>query len=128
MSGRDVDIDLFRSLEQALHRPEIRASRDAVAALLADSFVEFGSSGRIYDKATVIDSLAQETSGPNLPLAEVFDFAAQALAPDTVLVTYRSVSARERKQRSVLRSSIWRQIDGTWQMVFHQGTVVPPSP
>ena len=37
----------IRSLEEALHRPEIRRSRKAVEGLLAEGFVEFGSSGRV---------------------------------------------------------------------------------
>jgi len=36
-------------LEQSLLRPKIRRSPAAVTALLADDFVEFGSSGRVYD-------------------------------------------------------------------------------
>ena len=125
-----VDVELFRSLEQALHRPEVRASREAVAALLADSFVEFGSSGRIWHKAVVVDALAKETADADSSLPELSDFAAQALAPDIVLVTYRSVrrAPGEAEERSVLRSSIWKQIGDTWQMLFHQGTMVPPPP
>ena len=42
-----ADIDRFRALEQALHRPDVRGSREAVNAILADDFREFGSSGRV---------------------------------------------------------------------------------
>lgn len=34
----------FRDLEESLFRPEIRASATALDGLLADDFVEFGSS------------------------------------------------------------------------------------
>ena len=126
MAGSDKDVELFLSLEQALHRPEVRASRDAVEALLADGCVEFGSSGRVYDRTSVIDGLAQEKPAAGSRVPEVMDFRAQTLAPDLVLVTYRSVSDGELgAKRAVLRSSIWRFDDGEWRMVFHQGTVVP---
>lgn len=130
MPKSDVDADLFYSLEQALHRPEVRASRAAVAALLADSFMEFGSSGRIYDKTLVIDALAKEAAAPPSPLPELSNFTVQMLAPDAVLVTYRSArpAVGEAAERNVLRSSIWQQTAGTWQMLFHQGTIIPPSP
>jgi hypothetical protein len=126
MPGGGVDAELFRSLEQALQSPEVRASSEAVAALLAESFVEFGSSGKIYDKAVVVDALEKETSPANSSLPEMRDFAAQALGPDTVLVTYRSVRLDGANERSVLRSSIWTRIGDTWQMLFHQGTIAAP--
>ncbi|UXN74753.1 DUF4440 domain-containing protein [Devosia sp. A8/3-2] len=124
------DADVFRSLEQALHRPEVRSSRDAVSALLADTFREFGSSGRVYDKAIVVDALAQETPDIRAPLPVILDFAAQALAPDLVPVTYRSVrhSTGDDVEQTVLRSSIWKQVGGSWLMLFHQGTPVPSAP
>ena len=36
------------NLEQQLLREEVRSSADRVAELLADGFIEYGSSGRIY--------------------------------------------------------------------------------
>ena len=46
----DRDLEQLKALEQALHRPSVRGSTEAVAALLADDFVEFGRSGGVYDK------------------------------------------------------------------------------
>jgi len=52
------------------------------------------------------------------------DFEVKALAPDVVLTTFRVVKYNEPRSemRHSLRSSIWKYIDGRWQMVFHQGT------
>jgi hypothetical protein len=127
MPDSGVDIDLFRRLEQALHRPEVRGSSDAVSALLAEDFREFGSSGTIYDKAIVLEALAQRAPAAASPLPVILDFAAQALAPDIVLVTYRSINHAhgDDPERSTLRSSIWQQVEGSWRMLFHQGTPVP---
>jgi ribonuclease HI len=36
-----------------------------------------------------------------------------------MLATYRATSG----QRTSLRSSLWRRDGGTWQLVFHQGTL-----
>ena len=122
----DPDTDFFRSLEQKLHRPEVRRSPAVVRALLADEFIEFGSSGKVYDKASIIDALADESSAEAALVPEVHHFAVQSLAPDTVLVTYQtSRRAEGTTERATLRSSIWKLIDGRWQMLFHQGTVVP---
>src|SRR5262245_9770791 len=113
---------LLRQLEEELLDPEVRRSPDRVGRLLGDEFIEFGSSGHTYDKAQIIEALKQETHDPaaRIVLAE---FAARRLAPGVVLVTYRTVlRAGPAPPTSRLRSSIWKRIDGHWQMVFHQGT------
>ena len=88
--------------------------------LLRDDFIEFGSSGRVYEKRMLIDMLAKEEH------AEVVirDFAVRQLAPETALVTYRSVGQSGQEAR---RSSIWVREAGTWRMAFHQGTRIPNS-
>jgi hypothetical protein len=103
-------VAMFRDLETSLHRHEVRASRERASAFIADDFVEFGKSGKVYDKATVLTQMQSEQPGAQIP---VEDFVARALAPDVVLVTYRT---------SALRSSIWVRRQGKWQLVFHQGT------
>ena len=50
----------LRILEESLHTPEVRASREATDALLADDFVEFGNSGTVYDKASILVALQEE--------------------------------------------------------------------
>ena len=51
--------DLLRRLEVRLLQSDVRRSPTAVADLLADEFVEFGSSGRVFDKAQSIDPLRE---------------------------------------------------------------------
>ncbi|MFE0014502.1 DUF4440 domain-containing protein [Mesorhizobium sp. NPDC059054] len=127
MPDRQPDIAFFRSLEQSLHRPDIRRSRNAVGEWLADDFVEFGSSGSIYDKPTILDALAKEPIANSDAAIESDDFRMRVLSADAVLLTYRTVSRSSELgiERHALRSSIWQQIDGRWQMSFHQGTIVP---
>lgn len=128
MMAGEIDIELFRQLEQELHRSDIRSSPEAVSSRLADDFLEFGSSGRVYDKHLTIDSLAQEGPSDRGTLPEVRDFTVRMIAIDAVLVLYRSVRQADGglPKRTTLRSSVWKLIDGQWRMTFHQGTVVPP--
>ena len=44
-------VALIRRLEEELLLPEVRKSVTRLAALLAEEFVEIGSSGRIYDNS-----------------------------------------------------------------------------
>ena len=122
--NRDTGLsEELRKLEESMGRPEIRRSPELLTQLLADDFREFGSSGRVFDKKQIIDALQEQ---PRLQLwLEEFDV--KQLAPDLALVTYRGncrLVDSDKISRS-LRSSIWRNRDGRWQVLFHQGT---PSP
>lgn len=121
--GREVGPELLaqlRGLEESLANPDARRSPAGFAALLADDFREFGSSGRVYDKAQIIAALGSEQ-----PCRLVLTgFQALALAPEVVLLTYRATRQfrGSEKVSASTRSSIWVRRDGRWQVVFHQGT------
>ena len=122
----DSDLERhLRHLEERLLQPEVRRSAEEVAALLADDFVEFGSSGRIYDKRQVVEGLQAESGDPGR--LSLTDFKAVFLAPGAALATYRALRHDESgaPAASSLRSSIWKLADGRWRMVFHQGTSEP---
>jgi len=118
--------DHLKSLEETLLDPAVRKDPALVASLLADDFVEFGSSGRSFDKTSIIEELKNE---PTRPASLLSDFAIRALAPDAILVTYRTTRLDPSHQplSQARRSSIWIQCDGRWQVTFHQGTPIPPS-
>jgi hypothetical protein len=108
------------ALEQSHLAPENRASPEALTRLLAEDFVEFGSSGRVYDRRQIIEGLQAET-GISFAMS---DFRVRELEPGVVLATYqvaRTSTADGRRLRS-LRSSIWKKSGGAWRMVFHQRT------
>ena len=118
MSSVSHSHDEILELEQSCLDPEVRASPDRLASLLSNEFAEFGSSGRVWDKAAVVDEVSAQ-SGLALTLS---DFVAVRLAPDLVHTTFR-VSIREAgSTRHSLRSSLWIPRSGRWQMLFHQGT------
>ncbi len=110
----------IRRLEERLQQADMRKSAKDVAELLADDFVEIGSSGRIFDKQATIDGLQHESPAE----ISLTDYQARILAPDVVLVTYRAVRSASAPAQTTqsLRSSIWKRLDGRWQLVFHQGT------
>ncbi len=113
VSGAELLVDL----ELGLHDPDVRRSQANIAALLADGFVEFGSSGRVYTKSETMAALVAESPAD----IRADGFVAKELALGVVLVTYRTIAAGA----EALRSSIWVDDSGRWQMVFHQGTNVP---
>ena len=120
MQMRDKDTAYFFELETSLHKKEIRSRADLTSELLADTFIEFGSSGKVWNKSSIVASMRGEESDSQIT---VEDFAVRELAPEVVLVTYTSKKvAQDQAVASTLRSSIWKHVDGKWQMIFHQGT------
>jgi hypothetical protein len=109
----------LRHLEEQLLQPEVRDSTERLAALLAKDFVEFGSSGQVFNKKQIIAALANETPTER----SLSDLEATMLAEDIALVTYRATRRSHAGAVHTLRSSIWRRSDGQWQTVFHQGTL-----
>lgn len=106
---------ILYELEQQVLRPATRSSRKHLEELLADDFLEFGSSGATYDQASVISSLMLEQ-----PTAwSIANFKVRPLAEDVALVTYLGTKGGG---ESSLRCSIWRRSGGRWRMTFHQGT------
>jgi hypothetical protein len=104
----------------------VRTSRQALDQLLADEFLEFGSSGAVYDKKQVIVGLLSDPESAMPRYANAQNLKIRWLAEDVALLTYRSSKSRPglRKPIRANRCSIWKRIDGRWQMVFHQGTPI----
>lgn len=123
-SKSETSLDqLLFDLERQLMDPAFRRNREQVSALLAEDFREFGSSGRFWSRATILDLLASEEA---YTAPDIEDFAIQQISPETALVTYRTLSAGAAwdAPQLTLRSSLWVLRGNRWQMLFHQGTKV----
>lgn len=115
---------IIRQLEEQLLQPDIRRSVETLAAMIADEFVEFGSSGRAYDKQQILDSLPNENPIPRM----LSDFKTNMLAPGVILATYHATYKKPgAKPAHSRRCSIWKLMNGRWQMIFHQGTPAEES-
>lgn len=108
----------FRELysnEMELLEPSVRADPVRVRELIHNDFIEFGSTGRVYNKKILVEMLRSERPSSVV----IRDFMVRQLSSDTALVTYRTVGHTGQGAR---RSSVWVRQDGVWRMVFHQGT------
>ncbi len=130
MKSQAKDAATLKRLEARLQLPSVRTSRQQLDQLLADEFLEFGSSGATYDKAQVIKGLLADPESLLPRYATMQNTKILWLAPGIALVTYRSQKARPggAPPQRANRSSIWKKMDGRWQMVFHQGTPLERSP
>jgi hypothetical protein len=119
--GSDRASAQLRKLEQSLLDTAVRRDGDRLRQLLAEDFVEFGSSGRVWTRKSIIDLLATEM---NFFPPEIEEFQCTFLSDKVALVTYRTVrnDAKTGERLASLRSSVWTRMDGEWRMRFHQGT------
>ncbi len=107
----------LKELEESHIKLEVRNSREKLDKILADDFIEIGSSGFMFDKTAVLED------GVVLTEMSLYNYEIYPLAKDVVLSTYFIVD--KTRNRNTLRSSIWKWIDGRWQLYFHQGTITP---
>ncbi|SEO96119.1 Protein N-acetyltransferase, RimJ/RimL family [Amphibacillus marinus] len=90
--------------------------------LLAEDFVEFGTSGEVYSKRDIINFFNHEQQELE-SMIEISHFQVKALSPGIVQATFQTREPLNRN-RLANRSSLWRKSTGNWQMFFHQGTLV----
>lgn len=108
----------LRGLEEAMWRPSTRFDREWMGRHLTDDVVEHGQSGRVYDKAAMLEPTYREIDAV-LPLP---DLAVHAIAPGVALITYRSIWDVGDEVLVTNRASLWVETPDGWRMRFHQGT------
>jgi uncharacterized protein YndB with AHSA1/START domain len=120
-------LDTLRTLEVALHQPEVRSDLARLERLLHESFRESGRSGRTYTRAEVLAEFSREPQA-----YEVWpqDFQLQPLSEGLALLTYRSAHVKSdgALERYTNRSSLWQLTEHGWQLLFHQGTPTDAFP
>ena len=114
------DRSLLKTLEESLWRVETRYDPDIMDRTFASDFSEVGRSGRCYERSEMLfqpdgDAVIDAT----LPLP---GYSLALIAPGVVLATYMSEVRYGDNLEVGRRSSLWTQIDGRWQLRFHQGT------
>ena len=109
MIAPEVRKELLR-LELALASRDPTGTDGGLMSLIADDFVEFGKSGRVWTAASVRDVLE---GTPTEPVA-IEDFDVAELADGVVLTTYVTPGPPP-----VDRSSIWVRRSGRWMIRIH---------
>lgn len=116
-------LEELKAREPIFHHPDKfgRSSQD-IAAQMCDEFWEVGASGNVYTKQDVIETCLQRYKDPDYQdIWETKDFQLTEIAPDNYLLTYVLI---QNKTRVTRRSTIWRKVNNTWKILYHQGTVL----
>lgn len=112
MGARELRDELLR-FESALASRDPAGVEGGLMSLIAEDFVEFGRSGRVWTARSIGELLEVP---PGEPLS-IEDFQVAELGDGVVLATYLIPGSP-----SVNRSSIWVHRGGRWLLRFHQGT------
>lgn len=122
MSNNNIK-ELIYQCEYQLLKSEVRKSAERINELLSEDFIEFTSSGNVafYEVGEVF----QEKNDNTELDWEIKDFILRELSDKCVLAMYKVIKHDEidENKKYSLRSSIWKDFDGHWKMIFHQGTL-----
>ena len=88
--------------------------------MTAPDFWEIGASGRRYSRDYILAELEKRYATEHDDPWETADFHCRRLSEDVYLLTYTLLQGK----RKTRRTTIWRQAESGWQILFHQGTVV----
>lgn len=86
--------------------------------ILSEDFIEFGTSGKIYDKTSQLGFINEEGL-TEIPFI-ITNFCVNLLSEKIAHVIYQTESIADGSKS--LRSSIWRHENTRWYLYFHQGT------
>lgn len=118
MKLSQTQIDQFTKLEESLWIAETRFDPVYMGNILHTGFVEFGCSGRVYTRETIMQISVDGEIRAKLPFENL---EVIALSADVVQITYIS-EVKYNELQVCNRSSIWVNVANHWQLRFHQGT------
>ncbi|MGC4945883.1 DUF4440 domain-containing protein [Streptomyces sp. DT224] len=107
--------------ELRLLDPLVRASADLLGQVLHPDYREVDSTGRHWDRDTIIDLLVSGLApGPGTASR----MRGIHLADELVHLTFDT----EAKGRRAHRSSLWRRTEAGWLLYYHQATPFEAAP
>jgi hypothetical protein len=117
-------LDELRRREPIFHRREFGATQSDFEKTMVDDYWEVGASGRRYSRHFILQMFVDEAPIDAATAGwRAHDFGLQELSADTYLLTY----TLRQGERVTRRATIWRLAEGTWRILYHQGTIVLPE-
>ncbi|WP_405939475.1 nuclear transport factor 2 family protein [Streptomyces sp. NBC_00726] len=117
MTGPAPGVDAAIEGELRLLDPLVRASADLLGQVLHPDYREVDTTGRHWDRATIIDLLVSGPAPGPGPLT-ASRMRGVHLADGLVHLTFDT----EARNRRAHRSSLWRLTPTGWLLYYHQAT------
>jgi hypothetical protein len=122
------DNALVKELEEKLLSSKIRGNREELEQLISTEFIEYGSSGKIYNYLGTLAYLL--VNSKNIFNYSFVNFKTRRLSEDIILALYVLEVEKDRRITISNRSSLWHwendsaEKEPAWRIIFHQGTRV----
>lgn len=114
-------LQALRALEPIFHSAHRDATPEQFEQHVCPQFWEVGASGKRYSRAFALKVLSERAAPPNEAAWQTSDWHLAEAGAHHYLLTY----TLHQPDRVTRRLSVWRQSGDAWQVVYHQGTVVP---
>jgi hypothetical protein len=121
MSSTTDLLEQLVSLEQQLYKFEVRSNSAKISKILGPEYYEYVSTGKVMSREDFLNRLPTEDDKSKI---ESSNFKITNLASDVALLTYIAKKINfDGTSLQYLRSSVWKNNQGMWQLAFHQGTI-----
>jgi hypothetical protein len=119
--GLEKVLEELRGMEPIFHTAEFGRTAEDFDRRMAADYWEVGASGRRYSREFILQYLT-ENSPVSVASAgwTCSDLGLRRLGAANYLLTY----TLRQEERVTRRATVWQQVGGGWQILFHQGTVV----
>lgn len=117
-----IYIKKIKDLELELLDPKVRKDKKRLSQLLSEDFMEIASSGVIFNKEDILKNLPKQN---NIEW-KVSNLKVKEISQNIFLINYK-IKKTDIKNNIVtnsIRTSLWKDFNGNWKMVFHQGTLI----
>lgn len=113
-------LEELKRLEQLFHSVAPDATAQQLEELVASEFWEVGASGRRYSREYVLNVLKARVRCHSEEEWEANGFHVFEVAAGNYILTY----TLRQPGRVTRRTTLWRNVEGAWKAVYHQGTLV----
>lgn len=111
----------IKELEERLLHSDVKGNPEILNELIGEDFEEIGSNGKVSSREEVIEWMINKDKNIKWSLN---DFRIRKLTPELVIAIYTASKNDQVNSNGSIRSSIWKNCDGKWKMIFHQGTKI----
>jgi hypothetical protein len=119
-NDNDLILQELVSLEISIMKSAGASDLHMLNNLLSDGFIEFGASGKIYNKQQTIDILEKRDAASVQNNWAADSFICHQITGNVYLLMY----SLQRGNELTKRTSIWQKSGGQWQILFHHGTAI----
>lgn len=113
----------IKQLELKLLQTDLRANPALINDLISGDFEEISGNGQMNSRNDVINWLLQKDNNIQWALT---NFRIKVLTDEVMLVIYiaKKLNDPNNTSNGSIRSSIWKQQDQNWKMIFHQASKI----